>query len=103
EIALIDLPHISNFTDFDSLRLEPDVHLRVIRSSRDIGHPDAVILPGSKNVIGDLEYLKKDGLAERIADLARNGKTEIVGICGGFQILGAEIADPHGIESGGRT
>jgi len=103
EIALIDLPHISNFTDFDSLRLEPDVHLRVIRSSRDIGHPDAVILPGSKNVIGDLEYLKKDGLAERITYLARNGKTEIVGICGGFQILGKEIADPHGIESGGST
>jgi cobyric acid synthase CobQ/L-threonine-O-3-phosphate decarboxylase len=103
EIALIDLPHISNFTDFDSLRLEPDVHLRVIRSSRDIGRPDAVILPGSKNVIGDLEYLTKDGLAERIGDLARNGKTEIVGICGGFQILGKEIADPHGIESGGRT
>ncbi len=103
EIALIDLPHISNFTDFDSLRLEPDVHLRVVRSSRDIGHPDAVILPGSKNVIGDLEYLTKDGLAERIADLAHYGKTEIVGICGGFQLLGAEIADPHGIESGGRT
>ncbi|MGZ6275587.1 MAG: cobyric acid synthase [Syntrophales bacterium] len=103
EIALIDLPHISNFTDFDSLRLEPDVHLRVIRSSRDIGEPDAVILPGSKNVIGDLEYLTKDGLAERIADLALNGKTEIVGICGGFQILGREIADPYGIESGGRT
>jgi len=103
EVALIDLPHISNFTDFDSLRLEPDVHLRVVRSSRDIGHPDAVILPGSKNVIGDLEYLRKDGLAERIADLAHGGKTEIVGICGGFQILGTEIADPHGIESGGRT
>jgi cobyric acid synthase CobQ/L-threonine-O-3-phosphate decarboxylase len=103
EIALIDLPHISNFTDFDSLRLEPDVHLRVIRSSHDIGRPDAVILPGSKNVIGDLDYLRKNGLAGRIADLAHNGKTEIIGICGGFQILGNEIADPHGIESGGRT
>ena len=103
EIALIDLPHISNFTDFDSLRMEPDVHLRVVRSSRDIGSPDAVIIPGSKNVIGDLEYLKKNGLAEGIAALAENGKTEIVGICGGFQILGKEIADPHGIESGGKT
>jgi adenosylcobyric acid synthase len=103
EIALIDLPHISNFTDFDSLRLEPDVHLRVVRSSRDIGRPDAVILPGSKNVIGDLEYLTQDGLAEKIAALAHSGKTEIIGICGGFQILGSEIADPHGIESAGRT
>jgi len=103
EIALIDLPHISNFTDFDSLRMEPDVHLRVVRSSYDVGSPDAIILPGSKNVIGDLDYLTKDGLAERIADLAHDGKTEIVGICGGFQILGTEIADPHGIESGERT
>jgi len=97
--------HLSTFPiyDFDSLRLEPDVHLRVIRSSHDIGRPDAVILPGSKNVIGDLDYLRKNGLAGRIADLAHNGKTEIIGICGGFQILGNEIADPHGIESGGRT
>ena len=103
EIALIDLPHISNFTDFDSLRLEPDVHLRIVRNSKDMGNPDAIILPGSKNVIGDLEYLLKGGLAERIIDLAHAGRTEIVGICGGFQILGKEIADPHGIESGGRT
>jgi len=103
EIALIDLPHISNFTDFDSLRLEPDVHLSIIREPRDMDNPDAVILPGSKNVIGDLEYLKKGGLAEKIARLAHNGRTEIVGICGGFQILGREIADPHGIESAGRS
>ncbi|HVO66276.1 MAG TPA: cobyric acid synthase [Syntrophales bacterium] len=103
EIALIDLPHISNFTDFDSLRLEPDVHLSIIREPRDMNNPDAIILPGSKNVIGDLDYLKKGGLAEKIASLAHNGKTEIVGICGGFQILGKEIADPHGIESAGRS
>ena len=103
EIALIDLPHISNFTDFDSLRLEPDVHLRIIRAPQDMNNPDAIILPGSKNVIGDLDYLLKGGLAEKIIDLAHAGKTEIVGICGGFQILGKEIADPHGIESGGKT
>ncbi len=59
EIALIDLPHISNFTDFDSLRLEPDVHLSIVREPRDMGHPDVVILPGSKNVIGDLDYLEE--------------------------------------------
>ncbi len=103
EIALIDLPHISNFTDFDSLRLEPDVHLSIVREPRDMNNPDAVILPGSKNVIGDLDYLKKVGLAEKITRLVHNGKTEIIGICGGFQILGREIADPHGIESGGRS
>lgn len=102
EIALIDLPHISNFTDFDALRLEPDVHLRVVRSSRDLNRPDAVIVPGSKNVIGDLDHLKKNGLAAKILDLAGAGKTELIGICGGFQILGQGVADPHGIESGGR-
>lgn len=103
EIALIDLPHISNFTDFDSLRLEPDVHLSIVREPSDMNNPDAIILPGSKNVIGDLDYLKKVGLAEKITRLVHNGGTEIVGICGGFQILGRDIADPHGIESGGRT
>ncbi len=103
DIALVDLPHISNFTDFDSLRMEPDVRLRVVRNSRDIGHPDAIILPGSKNVIGDLDYLKRNGLARKIADLARAGKTMTIGICGGFQILGGKIADPHAIESAAMT
>ncbi len=103
EIALIDLPHISNFTDFDSLRQEPDVHLRIVREAEEFGSPDAVIIPGSKNVIGDMEYLKKNGLSRKISDSARSGKTETVGVCGGFQILGIEIRDPHGIESGGKT
>ena len=103
EIALIDLPHISNFTDFDALRLEPDVNLRVVRAPADLNQPDAVILPGSKNVIGDLLYLKESGLDRRLAQLADRGRTEIVGVCGGFQILGREIADPHGLESAGRT
>jgi adenosylcobyric acid synthase len=102
EIALIDLPHISNFTDYDSLLMEPDVLLRVVRSSRDMGNPDAVILPGSKNVIGDLDYLRRDGLGRKIMDLAAQGHTELIGICGGFQILGGKVADPYGIESGGR-
>ncbi len=99
EVGLVDLPHISNFTDFDSLRLEPDVRLRVIRSSRDIGNPDALIIPGSKNVIGDLDYLFQNGLARKVMELAASGKTEVVGICGGFQILGEGIADPYGVES----
>ena len=103
EIAVIDLPHISNFTDFDPLRFEPDVNLRIVRASGDLGQPDAVILPGSKNVMGDLEYLQRTGLAQGITDLTRGEKTELIGICGGLQFLGREIADPHGIESGGRT
>ena len=102
-IALIDLPHISNFTDFDPLRLEPDVSLRVVRSVRDLDeHPDALILPGSKNVIGDLRYLYETGLAASITDMAAEGKAEIIGICGGFQFLGGCISDPHGIESAGK-
>jgi len=99
EIALIDLPHISNFTDFDAFRIEPDVQLRVVRSLQETGSPDAVMIPGSKNVMADLEYLKNSGLAEKIRELAGAGKTEIIGICGGFQMLGKTIADPDGIES----
>ncbi|MDY0041453.1 MAG: cobyric acid synthase, partial [Desulforhabdus sp.] len=103
EIAVIDLPHISNFTDFDPLRMEPDVRLRIIRSARDLDNPDAVILPGSKNVINDLSYLRRAGFDRRIAELADAKKTEVIGICGGFQVLGREVADPYGIESGGKT
>ena len=99
EIAVIDLPHISNFTDFDPFRMESDVRLRIVRSADELQRPDAVILPGSKNTLGDLEYLRGSGLAERIVALAREGTAEIVGICGGFQMLGREIHDPLGIES----
>jgi len=99
EIAVVDLPHISNFTDLDSLRIEPDVRLRVVRNPAEIGEPDALILPGSKNVIGDLAALEESGMAARIVALAREGRTEIIGICGGLQILGRRIADPFGIES----
>lgn len=101
EIALIDLPHISNFTDFDALRIEPDVRVRTVRKSADLSAaPDAVVIPGSKNVIGDMKYLTKSGIAGRIVELAERG-TEIVGICAGFQILGEKIMDPYRIESPG--
>ncbi|MBI5686144.1 MAG: cobyric acid synthase [Verrucomicrobia bacterium] len=103
EIAVVDLPHISNFTDFDALRLEPDVHLRIVRSAADLGQPDAVILPGSKNVIGDLTYLRQHNFDDAIHKLADAGKTEFIGICGGYQMLGTKIGDPHSIESAGQT
>ncbi len=103
EIAVIDLPHISNFTDFDSLRIEPDVFLRIVRSPSDLNQPDAVILPGSKNVIGDLEYLRQSGLDRKIINLFEKGRTEVVGICGGFQMLGQKVEDPYGIESANQT
>ncbi|RHX83421.1 cobyric acid synthase [Leptospira stimsonii] len=99
DMALIDLPHISNHTDMDALRAEPDVRVRIVRSLTDLGAPDVILLPGSKNVIADLEHLRDVGLAERIRILSRNEKTEIVGICGGYQMLGRTIADPHRIET----
>lgn len=99
EIAVIDLPHISNFTDFDPLRLEPDVRVKIIRSPGELADPDAVVLPGSKNVMGDIEHLRQNGFGERIKELAGNGKTEIVGICAGLQMLGEEISDPFKLES----
>jgi cobyric acid synthase len=103
EIAVIDLPHISNFTDFDALRIEPDVRLRIVRSPEELNRPDAVILPGSKNVPGDLAYLREKGFDRKIEHLASGGLSEIVGLCGGFQMIGAEIADPHRIESHGAS
>jgi cobyric acid synthase CobQ/L-threonine-O-3-phosphate decarboxylase len=97
EIALIDLPHISNFTDLEPLLEEPDVHLRIVRRADELAEPDCIILPGSKNVVADLAYLKKSGLDRKICRLAGQGR-ELVGICGGFQMLGSSITDPHGLE-----
>lgn len=99
EIVIIDLPHISNFTDFDALRNEPDVRIRVVRSPGELGNPDAIIIPGSKNVISDLNHLKKIGLADLILNAALTKKSEVVGICGGFQMIGNTIKDLHHIES----
>ena len=96
-IAAVDLPHISNFTDLDALGLEPDVDLRIVRRPEDLEGADAVILPGSRNVFADLEYLRASGIAQSI--LA--GQAEIVGVCGGLQMLGQGILDPAGVESGG--
>jgi len=103
DIALIDLPHISNFTDGDALAQEPDVALRVVRNGAELGTPHAVILPGSRNVPGDLASLRGNGVAQGLLALAAQGNCEIVGICGGFQMLGLSIDDPHGLESGGDT
>ncbi len=103
EIAVIDLPHISNFTDFDAFSLEPDVNLKIVRSAQDLNQPDVIILPGTKNTIGDLEYLKSRGLVDRIRMSVHENGTELVGICGGFQMIGSGIADPHRLETDGKT
>lgn len=103
-IGFIDLPHVSNFTDIDALRIEPDVEISIVRSRPEITARrfDALILPGSKSVAADLEYLRRGGLADAILESAVSG-TMVVGICGGFQILGEIIEDPDGVESGPRA
>ncbi|OQX11740.1 MAG: threonine-phosphate decarboxylase [Desulfobulbaceae bacterium A2] len=98
EIAVIDLPYISNFTDLEPLLIEPDVHLRVVREPAQLGRPAAVILPGSKNVIHDLDWLRQSGVAAALAALVAQG-VELVGICGGYQMLGRGIDDPLGLEA----
>ncbi|MGE4443298.1 MAG: cobyric acid synthase [Desulfomicrobium sp.] len=98
-IIAVDLPHISNFTDLDALRLEPDVDLRIARAPHDLAGADAVILPGSRNVFADLDYLWSSGLARAIAASG----AEIVGICGGLQMLGVAVTDPACVESGGNA
>lgn len=98
DIAVINLPHISNFTDFDPLEDEPDVRLRYITRASSLRQPDLIILPGSKNTIGDLAFLNRSGLAEQIIEHYRNG-TPVIGICGGFQMLGRELNDPLHTES----
>lgn len=99
DIAVIRLPHIANFDDFDPLAAAPSVSLRYVRSCDQLGRPSVVILPGTKNTIGDLQWLRDTGLAARIEQLAASG-TAIVGICGGYQMLGTRIDNPHRLESG---
>jgi cobyric acid synthase CobQ/L-threonine-O-3-phosphate decarboxylase len=98
EIAVINLPHISNFTDVEPFLEEPDVTLRIVENISELRSPDAIIIPGSKNVINDLRFLYQSGLAEAITRQLEKG-CEIVGICGGYQMLGQKISDPYQIES----
>ncbi len=98
KIEVLYLPHVSNFTDFNVLETQEDVHLRYVMRGESIGDPDVLIIPGSKNTIEDMIYLQNTGLAEQILRLNRKGKT-IVGICGGYQILGRTLRDPHKTES----
>ncbi|MCX5698487.1 MAG: cobyric acid synthase [Candidatus Omnitrophica bacterium] len=100
DIAVISLPHISNFTDFDALENEPDVKLRYVSCESELGNPDAIIIPGTKSTVSDLNYLKKTGLAEKITLIVKNhSATYLVEICGGYQILGERINDRRATES----
>lgn len=99
-IAYIDLPYISNANDIDPFRYQPDVNIDVITAAADLDkHYDAIIIPGSKNVIHDLHYLHKNGFSGKLYMHNKETNAIIVGICGGFQMLGKSIADPCKIES----
>ncbi|WP_061321218.1 cobyric acid synthase [Clostridium botulinum] len=97
DIAVIKMPHISNFTDLDALKSEDDVSIRFVTSKEEFKEPDLLIIPGSKNTIEDLLYLRQCGLEERIKEYSREGK--IIGICGGYQVLGSKIKDPYKVET----
>ena len=97
-IAVIQLPKISNFTDFDALSGEPDAGVYYVKGVADVGQPDLIILPGSKNTIEDMKYLEESGLAAAIKALHKKG-VAIAGVCGGYQLLGEEIHDPYHTES----
>lgn len=94
QLAVVRLPHISNFTDFIPLQNLPEVNLYYVSQPKDLGSPDCIIIPGTKNTTGDLEWLKKSGLAELVKTEAKKG-TPITGICGGFQMLGEKLFDGH--------
>lgn len=100
DIVVIKLPHMSNFTDFDALEEEPDVRLRYVTVKSELGNPDAIIIPGTKSTIADLGYLEKSGFSEKITKLAAGPSTvSVIGICGGYQILGEKIYDREKTES----
>lgn len=97
KISVIKLKHISNATDIDALSIYNDVEIQFVTERSQIGNEDLLIIPGSKNSIDDLKWLKESGIAEEIIKRART-ETIIFGICGGFQILGNKVKDPYHIE-----
>ena len=99
DIAVIRYPRISNFTDFNVFEQIADVSVRYVTTTLELGCPDLVFLPGSKNTMSDLEWMRKNGLEDAVKKLAE--KVPVCGICGGYQMMGKKILDPKGIEAGG--
>jgi adenosylcobyric acid synthase len=97
DVAVIKVPRISNFTDFNALAAQPDVNLRYVAKASQLGNPDLIILPGSKNTLADLCHLNEQGLSEAIVRKAKQG-CAVLGVCGGYQMLGKTLID--GVESG---
>lgn len=98
-VAVVLLRHLSNFTDFDVLEHDSRVHLFYTNNVKDMDNADIIIIPGTKNTLSDLYELRRNGMAEAITNARRNGKT-VLGICGGYQMMGVEVSDPNGIEGG---
>lgn len=98
DIAVIRLPHIANFDDFDPLRREPGVWVRYVSRESDLGRPDLIIIPGSKTTVADLEWLRRQGLDALVISRRLEG-TPVIGICGGYQMLGQRLLDPGWVES----
>lgn len=101
DVAVIRLPMISNYTDFTALSHTEGISLRYVGKEEKLDDPDLVILPGSKNTTADLEWLWECGLAEGILGAAAKG-TPVIGICGGYQMLGESVMDPERMEGGGQ-
>lgn len=98
QIAVIRTPKISNFTDFAALEAEADVSVNYVNKVSDLGKPDLIILPGSKNTTEDLRFVKESGLEKQIINLNKQG-VPVIGICGGYQMLGEKLQDPDHTES----
>ena len=102
DVAAVRLPHIANFTDFDPLELHPAIGLRYADRPEKLGRPDLLILPGTKNTMGDMAWLHESGLADAIRALHAEG-VPILGVCGGYQMLGRSLDDPEGVEVKGHV
>lgn len=96
-VAVVMLPRVSNFTDIDALSLEPGVEVTFVRDSRELAGADVVILPGTRATLEDLRWLRERGLADAVCTHAAGGGV-VLGICGGFQMLGRSVEDPDGVE-----
>ena len=99
DAAIIRLPHLSNFTDFMPLEQHPLLGVRYVSNAHELGAPDLILLPGTKNTVDDLLWLRQCGLEAAVQKLAASG-TPVLGVCGGYQMLGETLADPEGTESG---
>jgi adenosylcobyric acid synthase len=102
DVAVVKLPHIANFDDIDPLAREPDLRIRYVERGGDLGRPDLVIIPGTKTTLSDLRWMHDHGLVAAVRAYAERGGA-VLGLCGGYQMLGDAVHDPEGVESEGGT